>query len=79
MSMGLMSRETILRHRIDMLEKTMYAYDRRMNTQAVAADRKRIQELEDALVDLLPLIDAHAPEKLTFVADLLAKKIWPGI
>jgi hypothetical protein len=74
-----MSVETILRNRIDMLEKTMYAYDRRMNTRAVDEDRKRIQALEDALVDLLPLIAQHAPEKLTFAESLLAKKIWPGI
>jgi hypothetical protein len=77
--MDVMSVEKVLRLRIDALEKTMYAYDRRMNTRAVDEDRKHIRDLENMLIDLLPMIEQHAPEKLTFAENLLAKKFWPGI
>ncbi|WP_157650716.1 hypothetical protein [Burkholderia ubonensis] len=79
MSMEMMSVEAILRNRISMLEKTMLAYDRRMNTLAVDADRKRILELENALIGLLPMIEENDPETLPAIERLLAKKICPQI
>jgi hypothetical protein len=77
MSIESLSVEAILRNRISMLEKTMLAYDRRMNTRAVDADRKRIRDLEGALFDLLPMIEENDPETLPAMQSLLAKKIYP--
>lgn len=77
MSIAPLNVESILRNRISMLEKTMHAYDRRMNTRAVDADRKRIRELEGALMDMLPMIAENDPEKLASIESLLVKKIYP--
>jgi hypothetical protein len=78
-SMNLPSNEQTLRTRILMLERTMHAYDRRMNTRAVDEDRKRISALEGALADLLPMIEENDPEKLPAIESLLAKKIYPWL
>lgn len=75
MSIELMSVEAILRNRISMLENTLRSYDRRLNTRAVDDDRKRIRALENALIDLLPMIEENDPETLPAIESLLAKKI----